>query len=204
MNDLNNRLFSNLNTIVDLFLLNLLWVIASLPLITFFPATAAMFGVVRKRILKKESEGIFKSFFKMFKENSKPSFIISILWSVFAVFLFFDYVYIHPETSVFQLILYVVWVIGLVLFSAISIYIFPIMVHFDLSWKIVIRNAFFFSLMNPVITILILIVGGIGVVLLYIYPASIFIIGTPLATVVYHLSQIAFNQALNIKKNEFE
>jgi uncharacterized membrane protein YesL len=204
MNDLNNRLFSTLNTIVDLFLLNLLWVIASLPLITFFPATAAMFGVVRKRILKKESEGIFKSFFKMFKENFKQSFIISILWSVFAVFLFFDYVYIHPETSVFQLILYVVWVIGLVLFSAISIYIFPIMVHFDLSWKIVIRNAFFFSLMNPVITILILIVGGIGVVLLYIYPASIFIIGTPLATVVYHLSQIAFNQALNIKKNEFE
>lgn len=204
MNDLNNRLFHTLNIIVDLFLLNLLWVIASLPLITFFPATAAMFGVVRKRILKKESEGIFKSFFKMFKENFKQSFIISILWSVFAVFLFFDYVYINPETSVFQLILYVVWVIGLVLFSTISIYIFPIIVHFDLSWKIAIRNAFFFSLMNPIITILLLIVGGIGGVLLYTYPASVFIIGAPFATIVYYLSQVTFNQALNIKKNEFE
>ncbi|MFX0561190.1 YesL family protein [Tepidibacillus infernus] len=200
MNALNNRLFHTLNTIVDLFLLNLLWVFASIPLITFFPATAAMFGVVRRRILQKETEGIFKSFFKMLKENFKQSFVLSIFWSVLAIFLYFDYRHINPASSVVQLILYIILIIGILLFSSISIYLFPIMVHFELSWKLVIRNAFFFSLMNPVLTVLLLIIVGAGVTLLYIYPVSILIIGSLVASTVYYLCQIWFNQLLNMKE----
>ncbi|GBF10722.1 YesL family protein [Tepidibacillus sp. HK-1] len=200
MNALNNRLFHTLNIIVDLFLLNLLWVFASIPLITFFPATAAMFGVVRRRILQKETEGIFKSFFKMLKENFKQSFVLSIFWSVLAIFLYFDYRHINPASSVVQLILYIILIIGILLFSSISIYLFPIMVHFELSWKLVIRNAFFFSLMNPVLTVLLLIIVGAGVTLLYIYPVSILIIGSLIASTVYYLCQIWFNQLLNMKE----
>ena len=199
MNGLNNRLFNTLNTMVDLFLLNLLWVITSLPLITFFPATAAMFGVVRKRILQQETESIFKSFLKIFKGNFKQSFIISIIWSVLACFLYFDYRLIDPSSSVGHLILYIILVIGILLFSSISIYLFPIMVHFELSFKHVIRNAFLFSLMNPVLTILLLIIVGAGTALFYFYPATIFIIGSLAAYAVYYLCQLWFNQLLNMK-----
>ncbi|PFN98551.1 hypothetical protein COJ85_20945 [Bacillus sp. AFS076308] len=196
---LNNRFYSTLNTMVDLFFLNLLWIITSLPLITFFPATAAMFGVVRKRIFQKETEGILKSFLKMFKENFKQSFIISIIWSVLAFFLYFDYRLIDPSSSVGHLILYIILVIGIFLFSSISIYLFPIMVHFELSFKNVIRNAFLFSLMNPVLTILLLSIVGAGTALFYFYPATIFIIGSFSAYAVYYLCQIWFNQLLNMK-----
>ncbi|MBT2697439.1 DUF624 domain-containing protein [Bacillus sp. ISL-40] len=199
MNALNNRLYTTLNTIVDLFLLNLLWVMTMLPLITFFPATVAMFGVVRKRILQKETEGIVKSFFKIFKENFKQSFILSIFWSVLALFLFLDYRLIQPGDSVVQLLLYIVLIIGILLFSSISIYLFPIMVHFELSWKHVIRNAFLFSLMNPVLTILLLIIVGAGTAIFYFYPATIFIIGSLAAYAVYYLCQLWFNQLLNMK-----
>ncbi|PGY15938.1 hypothetical protein COE25_01285 [Bacillus sp. AFS031507] len=199
MNGLNNRLFNTFNTVVDLFLLNLLWVITSLPLITFFPATAAMFGVIRKRILQKETEGIWKGFFKIFKENFKQSFILSIFWGILALFLFFDYRLIHPGVSVVQLIFYIILIIGILLFSAISIYLFPIMVHFELSWNNVIRNAFFFSLMNPVLTILLLIIVGAGTSLFYFYPVTIFIIGSFSAYAVYYLCQIWFNQLLIMK-----
>ncbi|MBT2734639.1 YesL family protein [Bacillus sp. ISL-7] len=199
MNALNNRLYTTLNTIVDLFLLNLLWVMTMLPLITFFPATVAMFGVVRKRILQKETEGIVKSFFKIFKENFKQSFILSIFWSVLALFLFLDYRLIQPGDSVVQLLLYIVLIIGILLFSSISIYLFPIMAHFELSWKHVIRNAFLFSLMNPVLTILLLIIVGAGTALFYFYPAVIFIIGSYTAYAVYYLCQLWFNQLLYMK-----
>lgn len=184
---------------VDLFFLNLLWVITSLPLITFFPATAAMFGVVRKRILQKETEGILKSFIKLFKENFKQSFIVSIIWAALGFFLYFDYRLIDPSSSVGHLILYIILVFGILLFSSISIYLFPIMVHFELSWKNVIRNAFLFSLMNPVLTILLLIIVGTGTALFYFYPVTIFIIGSITACAVYYLSQIWFNQLLNMK-----
>lgn len=197
---LNNRFYSTLNTMVDLFFLNLLWIITSLPLITFFPATAAMFGVVRKRIFQKETEGILKSFLKMFKENFKQSFIISIIWSVLAFFLYFDYRLIDPSSSVGHLILYIILVIGILLFSSISIYLFPIMVHFELSFKNVIRNAFLFSLMNPVLTILLLSIVGAGTALFYFYPATIFIIGSLATYAVYYLCHIWFNQLLNMKE----
>lgn len=199
MNSLHNRFYSALNTTVDLFLLNLLWVITMLPLITFFPATAALFGVVRRRVLQKETEGIFKSFFQLFKANFKQSFVISIIWSALALFLYFDYRIIDPSSSVGQLILYIILVIGILLFSSISIYLFPIMVHFELSWKHVIRNAFLFSLMNPVLTILLLIIVTAATALFYLYPATIFIIGSFEAYAVYYLCQLWFNQLLNMK-----
>ncbi|MGM7724807.1 YesL family protein [Metabacillus sp. Hm71] len=199
MNSLNNRLYSALNTIVDLFLLNLLWVIASLPLVTFFPATAAMSGVVRNRILQKETDDILKSFLKMFKENFKQSLIISIFWILLAVFLFLDYRLIYPGTSVVQLILSIILAIGILLFSSTSIYLFPIMVHFELSWKHVIRNAFLFSLMNPVLTVLLLIIVGAGIALFYFYPVTILFIGSFTAYTIYYLCQMWFNQLLNMK-----
>jgi uncharacterized membrane protein YesL len=197
--NINNKLYSTLNTMVDLFLLNLIWVITMLPLITFFPATAALFGVVRRRILQKESEGIFKSFFQLFKENCKQSFVISIIWSALALFLYLDYRIIDPSSSGGQLILYSILVIGIVLFSSITIYLFPIMVHFELNWKQVIRNAFLFSLMNPVLTILLLIIAAAATALFYFYPATIFIIGSFAAYAVYYLCQLWFNQLLNMK-----
>jgi len=200
MNGLNNRFYNTLNTLVDLFLLNLLWVITSLPLITFFPATAAMFGVVRNRILQKETDGILKSFMKLFKENFKQSFILSIFWCILAILLLLDYRLIHPGTSAVQLIFSIILIISILLFSSISIYLFPIMVHFELSWKNVFRNAFFFSLMNPVLTILLLIIVGAGTALFYFYPVTIFIIGSFIAYAVYYLCQIWFNQLLNIKE----
>ncbi|KIL45192.1 YesL family protein [Jeotgalibacillus soli] len=196
---MNNRLLNTINTIVDYFLLNVLWVIASIPLITIFPATAAMFGVVRKRQLQKETNGIFKSFYIQFKDNFKQSILLSIVWGIVGAFLYVDYKIISPESSAFQLILYILLIIGLILFSSITIYLFPIMVHFELNWKNVIRNAFFFSLMNPILTILLLIIVGIGGAILYAYPVSIFILGSFLAFIVYYLCQMMFNQVM-IKK----
>lgn len=192
----NNRLLNSLNTMVDYFILNLLWVLVSIPLITVFPATTAMFGVIRKRQLKKDSTGILIDFFSMFKENFKQSFVISLLWSISGAFLYLDYLFINPQKSIVLLLLYVILVIGLVLFSSMSIYLFPIMVHFELRWQLVIRNSFFFSLMNPVLTLLLLIIVALGIVSIYMFPASVFVVGAPIAYMVYYLCQLAFNQAM--------
>ncbi|MEW9052121.1 MAG: DUF624 domain-containing protein [Neobacillus sp.] len=199
MNMFNNRLFSSLNTIVDLFLLNLLWVLSMFPLITFFPATAALFGVVRKRILHKETDGIFKSFFQLFKENFKQSFGISVLWTVVGLFLYFDYQLIDPSSSAVQLIVYIVLILAILLFSSVSMYLFPIIVHFELGWKYVIRNAFLFSLMNPVLTILLLLILGACIAIIQLYPAAIFLIGSPSAYIIYHLCQRWFNQVVEMR-----
>jgi uncharacterized membrane protein YesL len=159
-----------------------------------------MFGVIRKRQLHKDSQGIIKDFFVMFKENFKQSLVISIYWGLVAIFLYVDYMVIHPDNSIFQLILYIVFIIGFLLFCSISIYLFPTMVHFELNWKQVIRNAFFFSIMNPILTIILLLIVAIGVAIIYMYPAMIFIVGSPLAYMIYYMSQVFFNQVVMKKE----
>ncbi|WP_226670779.1 YesL family protein [Metabacillus litoralis] len=193
---MNNKLMNILNSIVDYFLLNLLWVIASIPLFTLFPATAALFGVVRKRQLQKETDGVIKEYIKLFIENFKQSFGISILWVLVAFFLYMDYSLIHPEQSFIQVFLYMILCVGTILFVSLTVYLFPIMVHFELSWKFLIRNAFFFTLMYPVLTILLLIIIIIGGYLIYIFPVAIFFIGSPVSYIIYHLCQGTFNQII--------
>jgi uncharacterized membrane protein YesL len=63
-----------------------------------FPATTAMFGVVRKWFMKEEIK-IVKSFWNLYKENYKRSLsgglILSFLWLVGVV----DYIYIKSDVS---------------------------------------------------------------------------------------------------------
>ncbi|WP_449538882.1 YesL family protein [Ferdinandcohnia sp. Marseille-Q9671] len=188
-----NRLLNTLNSIVDYFLLNLLWVIASIPLLTIFPATAAMFGVIRKRQLQKDSKGIFLDFLMMFKENFKQSSILSIIWAVVALFLYMDYMLIDPQGSVVELVLYIFLISAVILFSAITILVFPVMVHFTVTWKGVIRNSFFFSLMKPIVSIVLLVSLVVGLGSTYYYPISIFIVPSVIVSIVYSFSQKLFD-----------
>jgi uncharacterized membrane protein YesL len=197
----NNRLVNTLNTIVDYFLLNLLWFIVSIPLITVFPATAALFGVVRQRHLEKDSRGILIDYFTLFRDNFKQSFAISLIWAIVGAFLYIDYLLINPTQSLIQLLLFVVLWIGIILFSVMSIYLFPIIVHFKLTWKNVIRNAFLFSLMNPLLTVMLLVISALGIVCMYTYPATIFIVISPLAYFIYNLCHSFFNTVVNLKDN---
>ena len=54
MNILDTRVYRWLETATDFFLLNLMWLVACLPAVTIFPSTAAMFGVVRDWVRRKE------------------------------------------------------------------------------------------------------------------------------------------------------
>ena len=61
-----------MNRVSDLFLLNILWVICSIPIITIGASTTALYSVNLN--LLSENEGhITKAFFKAFKENFKKS-----------------------------------------------------------------------------------------------------------------------------------
>jgi hypothetical protein len=74
---IDGKFYTILLFISNFFLLNLLWLVMCLPIITIFPATAAMYGVVRQWIIHKDPS-IFRPFFHYFKENFKQSILIEI------------------------------------------------------------------------------------------------------------------------------
>lgn len=70
-----------LNMLADLVVLNLLWLVFSVPLITIGASTSAMYSVMMN-ILKKEEGYIARSFIKAFKVNLKKG---TAIWCIFLI-----------------------------------------------------------------------------------------------------------------------
>ena len=64
-----------MNRVADLFILNILWIFCSIPIITIGATTTALYSVNLK-FIDNEEENLIKTFFKSFKENFKKSTII--------------------------------------------------------------------------------------------------------------------------------
>src|SRR3712207_6368420 len=70
-----------LEKIFDLMILNLLWILTSLPLFTIGAASSALYSVTL-RMSKNEEGSAFKSYRKAFKENFRAS---TLLWTCFVL-----------------------------------------------------------------------------------------------------------------------
>src|SRR5215218_10637139 len=90
MSIIDTRVYRWLEVATDFFLLNLMWLLACLPVVTIFPSTAAMFGVVRDWVRGKEG-GLARTFVTRFRENFGQSLLVGAVWAVFGVALFLDF-----------------------------------------------------------------------------------------------------------------
>lgn len=81
MFNFDSKFFRFLSKIADLFVLNILFLICSLPIITVGASTTAMYTVTKKMAENKEGY-IIRTFFKSFKENFVKS---TIMWIIMLV-----------------------------------------------------------------------------------------------------------------------
>ncbi|WP_062105439.1 YesL family protein [Bacillus niameyensis] len=191
MNILNSRLYTILETVSFFFLLNILWFVMCLPIITIFPATAAMFGVIRQYVIKKDS-AVFLPFFRFFKENFKQSFLLGILVSIFGYILYIDFMLIGTLGKVMQNLLlaslFLIASIGLLT----SIYIFPMMVHYKLTLWRVVKNSFFFAIKYFPSTLLSIILLVLMFVFLNYLPVTFLLIFSFVAYLVFMICYSRF------------
>ncbi|MBM7570410.1 YesL family protein [Aquibacillus albus] len=136
-----SRFFKLMEVLTNFFLLNLLWIVMCIPIVTIFPATSAMFGVVRQWVLKKDSS-VFRSFFQLFKENFKTSIIIGVLWFLISGLLILDIYFAFTLGSTTKFVLLPVLLVIGFLFLLTSTFLFPVIVHYQLKWNTIIKNSF--------------------------------------------------------------
>ena len=70
-------LFKVLEKIADFVILNLLWAICCIPVVTIGASTTALYYVMLKMVRNEESH-VAKMFFKAFKQNLKQGSILSL------------------------------------------------------------------------------------------------------------------------------
>ncbi|WP_018931067.1 YesL family protein [Gracilibacillus lacisalsi] len=187
MNKSENIFFRILDIFAHFVLLNALWIICSVPIITIFPATTALFGVVRKWHTDGTDAGSVRLFFSLFKENFKKSFMIGVLWTVAGLILFVDWsilqqVELTGKTGVFALLVF-----SIILFIFMTIYVFFVLVHYELSILQTLKNALFLSLGYFIHTLLLLVTIAVVITITLIAPIFLIIFGSILAFTMYYI-----------------
>ena len=193
MNILDTRVYRWLEVATDFFLLNLLWLVACLPVVTIFPSTAAMFGVVRDWVRKKEGS-LTRTFVVRFRENFGQSLLIGVVWTVFGVALFLDFLVANQLSYWPGVLMKSVLVLASSVYAFGSVFLFPVMVHYDTDWKTVIKNSLLLSIGRLPITIVCLVLVVVTAGLSVIFPFLLIITGSITAYVVYWLCDREFKK----------
>lgn len=136
-----DRIFSFLGRLI---LLNLLWIVCSLPVVTAGASTTALFYCTLK--LHKDGDiNTFKDFFKSFRQNFRQS---TAIWAVMVLLVGIIYMEKQAVTtmpgSMQQLFSYVIIAVCIPLVLT-ALYIFPTVAAFENKILILIKNAFYFA-----------------------------------------------------------
>jgi uncharacterized membrane protein YesL len=192
MNFENSPLFKILDYVTAFVQLNILWLICCIPVITIFPATVAMFCVIRQWILHKDTS-IYRPFFQFFKENFKLSFLLGLIWTLFVGLFLIDFLLMKNFGQFQYILLPVLTFIGLVILF-ISVFIFPIIANYTVDWLKALKSSFFFSIRYILTTISAILLLGLSVLILITWPITFIFIFSLYAFCIYLLCDRIFRK----------
>lgn len=131
----------------DVMILNILWIICSIPIVTIGASTTAVYYVTLK-LVRDEDGATIKSFFKSFKENFKQATIIWLIMLVLGIVLGVDiYVMVMMKAaSTFRKVVLSVILALTIVYGCVLLYVFPLQSRFYNSVKRTLFNAFFMSI----------------------------------------------------------
>lgn len=152
-----SRLALTLYKFSQLFLLNLLWIVFSIPIVTAGASTAALYTVTLKMVKDKESY-IARAFFKAFRRNLKQGTIIGFLYALTGSILYFNMYVTVAGILPGQVFFQTLFTIMAVVYAFIGLYLFPVLAWFDTSVRQIVKMAAFLSFRHLGYTLAILII----------------------------------------------
>lgn len=154
----------------DLILLNILWIICSIPIFTIGASTTAVYYVTLK--LVRDDDGYtIKSFFKSFKENFKQATVIWLILLVAGLILGFDlrfFLITMTGNSTFRTVFTAAIGALTIIWMFILTYVFPLQSRFYNPVKRTLYNAFFMSVRHFFQTLGLLAIDAALVVVSYL------------------------------------
>ena len=154
-----------------------------IPFMFIGPFTAGYTYLIRN-YSKQEPTFLMSDFFEHTKRNWKQALIVSVLASVVAYLLIqalFFYNYFFIKHGLPLGVLYVLAAIVFALYIIIMFYIYPIMVTFKMSLKVIIKNAWTFTVLKlPQNIIIFVFLLAVNVVALLFVPTFLYIALLPL------------------------
>ena len=148
--------------VFDLILLNMLFILTSIPVVTVGASLSAMHYVLL-HMARNEEGYIIKPYFKAFKDNFRQATCAWIIIMLFGGALFADYHFLDRLPEEYRSLFSGVLVAVAIVWLSTIVYIFPLIARFENSFREIMKNVFVVSLVFFVRTIaMVAILVGFG------------------------------------------
>ena len=194
--DLDNPFFRFMEHVADFFILNVLTILCSIPLITVGAALTAHHKVMQNLVLDYE-QPIFKSYFRAFAGNFKQATVLWLITAAFLAMMVADVLLVYFYLDGLSIILYTLLGVISVVALGTACYTFALIARYNNTLKEHLRNGFVLAIGNLPKTVLMLLVCAAAVVLVLLALDPSFNILFLLAT--FGISLIVFVHTLLLK-----
>lgn len=133
--------------------LNLLFLVSCLFIVTIPPSIAGLFAVARKYV-NQEEPPVFRTFWRAFRENFLQSWLISLIYFVIGIVVWMDMRVFHASHWVLSGAGSVVISVVALLAAFTLLHVFPLMVHVHLTTRQLFINSLKLNLVKPHLTLL--------------------------------------------------
>ena len=172
-------IIQSINKIVDCAILSILWLLFSIPVITFGASTSALYYTVNKVISHNRSD-VWREFWGSFKTNFKQSTIVWLILLVFTYVLGVDCIFLYNMIKAGTV---ASWILAPFAVTALfvvmwGIYAFAYIARFQASLKVIMKNSALFVIRPLLRSVLLAVVFAASVALFMFLPITIVILPT--------------------------
>lgn len=165
-----------LGRIGDLIVLNLIFVVTSLPVVTIGTALSALYSVAMK-LAKGEDPSVLKEYLRSFKRNFKPATICWLIMAALGALILADFrlagVFGGKLYTMMRLLLAMIFGLWTLTF----LYLFPYIARFENTVLRSVKNALFLSAAHVPSTVMMLGIA-VGALVITLFTSRTFVIGT--------------------------
>ena len=174
--NMDNSLWRFLGRLADVMILNIVFLITCLPVVTIGAAWTSL-SYVTLKMSRDEESYIVKSYFKAFRQNFRQA---TAIWGIALVAMFIFYMDFHivknMDQSMAQMMFILLSAIAL-LFTLTLLYVFPVLAKFDNTIMGTIRNAFIMSILQLPKTLVMLVMA--------FFPLIIYLVSLRLIPIIF-------------------
>ena len=169
-----NPFWKGMGRIFDTFTLNVLWLLCCIPIVTVGPSTAAFYSAMIT-LIRGEEGYISHDFFRAFRHNFRRNLIAGLIVLLMEVFLGVDvYICRHSGTGIYTFFM-VFFAVIFVVWTAVGLYLFPILGKLEVSIKDAFILAFTLMIRNLSQTLMMLFVLVLALWFCHLLPGLIFL-----------------------------
>lgn len=166
---LDSPLMNFLNKVADIMILNLMFLLCSIPIITMGASFSAAYYMGFKMV-KNEESYITKGFFKAFKENFRQATIIWIFVLLVIGVLIADYRIILYSGIEFAQWIRISTITVTLIMSMCAVFVFALQARYTNSVKNTVKNSFLMALSHLPTAFLLIAIYAVPVVIFYFVP----------------------------------